>query len=76
MAEHRHRWQGVGNLDSCHWYTNTYRCKCGAGLVVSGERTEDTGLYAMGSEECERCQALMDGAPPEPETHEIEEAKP
>lgn len=70
--EHKHTWQATMHLDHCHYYTNAYVCggkgppkKCGATAAVHRERNPKSlsAGFWLDSENCKRCQELIDGAP-------------
>ena len=44
--DHKHAWQMVMHLDGCHYYTSSYRCRCGATAVTTHER-DVTGFGAV-----------------------------
>lgn len=69
---HQHQWRTVAHIDSCHGYSWTYSCECGASRETYGERSvEEDGWSAVwmmdddGKPMCARCEALLNGAEPE-----------
>ena len=66
MPEHEHVWRLVSHYDSCHFYTTSHSCECGALRVGRDERDarEDPYNYLWFLNDCERCSELMAGADP------------
>lgn len=67
-----HRWKMLVHADGCHFYQSSYRCiDCGAYYSIWLERDMSFDPWSAvwmepigaESEDCERCQELLGGAP-------------
>lgn len=72
QSVHQHQWKTVAHIDSCHGYSWTYSCECGATRETYGERSVradgSSAIWMMdddGKPMCPRCEALLNGAEPE-----------
>jgi hypothetical protein len=61
LPAHAHQFETVLHLDSCHYWTTSAACECGAIYGVRSERSA-TGFWGEG--DCERCDELRRGARP------------
>lgn len=63
---HEHRFMAGMHLDGCHFYETHGRCECGVTYRFSSERDLSNDDYApvWMSEDCPRCQVLIEGARP------------
>lgn len=71
LPAHEHDFQTSMHLDGCHSFQTQAACKCGVDYAFFGERSLKADPYSAvwmldddGGVECERCQALVDGARP------------
>jgi len=66
VSEHAHTWTLTLHVDTCHSYSSSYSCPCGATRVTIGERDVQRDPYSLiwFLEDCERCSQLAGGAEP------------
>lgn len=75
MTEHVHTWSARLHTDGCHHFGWVFACACGATRTVVDERDPSDPYFSVwADEECERCMALLAGAPRVEATDETVEA--
>jgi hypothetical protein len=71
LPAHEHSFKTTLHMDGCHYYSTSATCDCGVVYGHRGERhlkSDPYGAVWMEGVECERCDALRDGARPISET--------
>lgn len=68
MTKHKHKWQLVIHMDTCHSYQSTFSCKCGDTVSTYDERDPVADPYSNvwmeinEDKPCARCKEIQDGA--------------
>jgi hypothetical protein len=67
VSEHRHEFELISHIDSCHYYESVYRRACGTTINTFDERDFIEGSLMWAEPGCQRCEELEAGAKPRSE---------